>query len=247
MKVKLLCFSLFFGATLFSAPPPVADHEGRKTFLIGTGRSGNHWLRYSLQCITKRRCENTPPLPSSDCRLPPIFCHHNACQMKNSSPKRDYLILLVRNYKECLLRYTHHDLNKIRYFLKKDPPFSYFHNLIAFDKWDPKRRIMVYYEDLIEKPEEVYLRILDLLKESKERLPKFLDNLEQHQQISIAYYDIIQDAHGGSFSKGKDHLFHSNQESVEFLKEMDQIIMERWPDLFNKYLSRYQTNLDYDA
>ena len=234
----LFCSCLAISAFASGHKTLLFDSEGRKTLAIATGRSGNHWFRYSLQYLTERRCGDNRFNLYFDKKKPVICAQHNVYQVKGRDPNRDYLILLVRNYKECMLRGNDHDIERIKEMLTDEKVCSYFHNLEVFNRWHPKRRILVYYEDLIDHPRETLGSVLDLIGESRRRLPDFIKNIEKHRQKTLAYYDRT---HKGARSRGKDHLFHSKQEAIEDLEEIDEMIIDRWPTLFEKYLTRYKS------
>jgi len=72
-------------------------------------------------------------------------------------------------------------------------------NLMEFDKWPEENKLLIYYEDLIIKPKEIF-----------EKASQFL-NIENSLDNFFENYDFIFDssikAYGKSFSLGKDIIY----------------------------------------
>lgn len=166
-------------------------------------------------------------------------------------PQSDYLILILRNYKESMLRHFDDNADQVLDHLRDDSScvnqLRFFQHLRHFDNWPKERRLLIYYEDLMTKPKEEFSIFINFLGIPDTRLNSFINNLQQHQQNVIDLYNrehIKRHLPGiGSRSEGKDLLFHSKKVPNEILMQMDEIAKARAPDLYQKYLKRFETLL----
>ncbi len=91
----------------------------------------------------------------------PIWKAHDRqwmIDMGTYNPEEEILILLLRNYKEEIGK--HSKGNFTNFF------DSYFENLQVYDNWNPEKRYLVLYEDIITKPVETFKKLLDFIGES---------------------------------------------------------------------------------
>ena len=208
-------------------------------------------MRYSIEYLTRRpTCSilyftnekkisaanhplgNTYEIGIDLDREPVYKMHH----MENhANPKKDYLIFLVRNYKECLIRELHNSKKKALLYLL-NPQNQFCKNIREFDKWPEERRLLIYYEDLITQPSDVYKKLTAFLDEGTEKVENFIEELDQHRQNCINFY--IEYA-GPSVTKGKEKLHHSKKFTLEQRCHMDQLIRNNLKNLYDKYLTRY--------
>ena len=164
-------------------------------------------------------------------------------------PESDYLILILRNYRESMLRHYQGDYNRVISHLEDDSndplQLSFFSNLQHFDEWPEKRKILIYYEDLLQFPKRELGRFIRFLNAPWTRYNNFIKDIEKHKQKTINLYN--QGAikrkikTPGSQSEGKDFLYHSKKVPQEYLHQMDFLAKERAPNLYDKYLLRYKT------
>ena len=229
-------------------------YEEPQVFLLSYPRSGNTWMRFCLEYLTKPpTCsfkENpadikiySQPLGLSireletDLSKPCIWKVHSRKRIEQIAPclpHQDKIIFLIRNYRECLLR----DLrDPLRILLElKNPDAIYFDNLSLYEKWDPKLRLMIYYEDLIENPRFELQRVLLFLEEPSDLLEKFLIELPSLKQLSLTFYKKNL---GPTNSEGIDLHHHSKRISKALREEMDFEVMQRYPLFWERYLSHY--------
>jgi len=173
----------------------------------------------------------------TDLSLPPIWKVHSQQRMEESGgfdKNQDYLILLVRNYKECLIR----DLRRMKTVWEalSAPHFLYLENLKLYDIWNVDRKILIYYEDFLLHPRETLERLLLFLNESLDPLDPFFDQFEMHRHNSLTFYQAYI---GPSLSQGENLHFHSNSLSPKIRIAMDQQVQSKEPELFYTYLTRY--------
>jgi len=227
-----------------------------KCYLVSFPKSGNTWMRYCLEYLTKR-----PTLPISfykdgrhsghynimryphDFRHPlnvdylkfPIIKCHFPEQIFNEKflpfdKNNDILILLIRNYKEVIPSH----MNKL------EVSKFYFNILEAYENWNPANRILIYYEDFISNPEVELVRLLQFLNEPPKYLINFLENYKFHKTQCINDYakNISK-----PITQGNTALFYSKKYSITELIEIDEKIKKMYPILAKKYLTRYFENL----
>ena len=274
MKLFLL-LSVFwmFSLTGIEIPYPysiVSEGGGyrEQDFLVSYERSGNTWMRYCLEFLTKR-----PTIRLSDEELLEKYVeikpqgHHLRLPIQNeidldvdytnqaiikvhdfvkryprAVPRRSLgtkFILLIRNPKECFYRHIGSEKGVIK--AVKTPNFYFFTNLIRFDSWPNENRLLVYYEDFITNPRETLSKVLSFLGEEDTYMDDFFRDYEFHKKRCIDHYEYLQKQdHQYSHTKGESLIFHSSKMSKETLREVDHLIQLNYPDLWKKYLSRYE-------
>lgn len=219
------------------------------TILLSYPRCGNSWLRFCIEAISEQ-----PSYPDSEY----IKSLRNIVEVKGNyilrkehslddplnldkvsvidSPmyKNLKLILLLRNYKECIIRQGNDYNDAI--LGKHKGKYNYMGNIHQFDLWTKEKRLLIYYEDLLTHPEKELRKIVAFMGLDENKLNSFMEKYEYYRDSSIQAYHTLQDP---SASKGKDLLYHSRQRPKERMKEWDERIKESHPDMFEKYLKRY--------
>jgi len=217
--------------------------------LLSYPRCGNSWLRFCVEAISKKptspnntyiqEMRNFIRIDSQESVLEKAhtlfeFGIDGLTYKQNKTVYHNTkLILLLRNYKECIMRQNNNYEDSI---LPKQKRFNYMENIIEFETWPKENGLVVYYEDLIVNPKTVLKQCIDFLKLNGDGIDEFIDKHDHYKQKSIEVYDKLM----GSSSKGKDLSFHSDKKSKEFLKQWDNKIKEKHLDMFNKYLIRYE-------
>ncbi|MDX8430981.1 MAG: sulfotransferase domain-containing protein [Candidatus Algichlamydia australiensis] len=201
-------------------------------------RCGTHWLMYCIGHFSHRECRAGPKLISystagieHDPTLPPYRHTHFHSQVEKSDDT--LLILQVRNYKECMIRH-HRSVKKALQNISEKK--NYFENLKLYDSWDPERRLLVYYEDLILHPKQTLTKVLKFLDcYDEQELEEFLFNIAAHRRKVLQFYK----KYGGARSKGKDLTYHSKDVSDRELQALDDYAKKNYPNLWKKYLWMY--------
>ena len=209
--------------------------------LMSYSRSGTNWLRYFMEMVSER------PTPGFERYIKGrtdylIDRAHAAFKVAHRHPK---LILVLRDYRECLIRQHGAEQLKafptIKAFLEEkylfQPAFWYIKNIQAFDHFD-RPKLLLYYEDLIAFPERELERLADFLEFDEAATTTFFQNIEEHQIASVQYYNKNQKSH----TKGKPTTLvqHSEAFSLAERQAFDQYYQNYFPDLFQKYLERYR-------
>ena len=235
----------------------VYGSENLTIYLLRAPCSGSHWFFYLTNTLFekniltdgKRYLKEFPPKAGGN-----ISAAHNPYDLhfRSKSYKNERLIVLVRNYRECMLRnyrLAENVKNEILYqasynrlALHPDWVFNlrmnhYFHNLRVFELWNPEKRLMVYYEELLTNPRKVISQIAAFIGESskQDEIDQFVENLEEHSQKSLAIYEGTYISH----SKGKSLLHHSEKIGRKESRKLDQLVRKHFPYFLRKYLSAY--------
>jgi hypothetical protein len=223
--------------------------------LLSYPRSGNTWFRYCVEFLTKKPTIGYIRSDAAGFDREPIGSfvdigvnrsqdnilvkRHATEEVGNFMGEVDgpieKLILIVRDYKEVVIR--HRKLSPTLDLLKDSchtvaPSQNYIQMIEYFDNFEGEK-LMVYYEDLINKLEPTLKSVLDFLGEDDLNLKGFISDIDTHRQQSIGVY-------GGSETNGKTAKFHSNRLNPEQKKSWDEHLKDVCPDLFNKYLIRYE-------
>jgi hypothetical protein len=154
------------------------------------------------------------------------------------------VMLVLRDYRECLLR--HHRSLWLRNpivneFLvdrsEEQPARWYIENIEAFDEY-PREKLLLYYEDLVIKPETIIPRLSEFLGLNPERTADFIDRLDAKAAQSVGIYAASGRLSVTGASRDLRHHAHEHLSAAQQL-EFDTFYRERYSNLFEKYLKRY--------
>jgi len=215
--------------------------------LLSYPRSGNSWIRYCVEAITKKPTygytkskaplenpigSNIPTL-GVDLKVDPILLKRH----ETFSTKRvDKLILVIRNYKEVIVR--HHEGTKItlatlqRSCSSNKTSRNYVDVIRYFDDFKGEK-LLVYYEDFITDVECELRKIAEFLGEGVDNIDEFVNKLDGHKKKSLTLYRP-------SITKGKNVIHHSNKLTKGLKSSWDKFLRNKCGDLFEKYLIRYE-------
>lgn len=159
------------------------------------------------------------------------------------NPKTDKLIVLVRNYRECMLRHFNYCKTLLMSNLhnKTKRNLHYFQILNVYDQWDDERRLLVHYEDLMQNPKSEFKKVADFLNVPPKKYKAFISNIAAHAQRGY----IIKKRQGNrAYSRNKGLDYHTKKVNhSEFFQNLDHEIKMHYPDLWAKYLMRYEYQL----
>lgn len=141
--------------------------------------------------------------------------------------------MIVRNYFESMIS-IHKDIQTVQKIIQKSKSY-YFDILQLYDSWNSNKRLLIYYEDLIQDFENQMKKMLSFLEIDDNNLQSFMENYENLSEQCLHAYTITF----GLGSGGKDLLFHSKNIPRTQLKKIEVIIKRQFPDLWHKYLTRY--------
>ncbi len=277
MKIKNFLFLLI---TSFIV---VSDVQA-KIYVLGYPKSGNNLLCYSLANILRKpvllgQGVLFEPNPLGDVsawigkykekikteELIDVinFEHHPAgLSLHKANQINDYLIVIVRNYRECFIRGMLQErengealfepqevLTKVELLRSLDSipdcydtnAIDYINVLRCYDEWNPEKRILVYYEDLIEDFDltmknclismnvDIQCTSLDeFLMQKRERLAESRNNYRFGETVS------------------ENDINHHTKKwlSIDVIKQIDMEMKTNFPYFWDKYLSHYEFHED---
>jgi hypothetical protein len=217
----------------------------RKVLLLSYPRSGNSLVKYFI----KRSIDVTEV---NDCRFQTaikkgkditfdrfgknfFFKEHFAEYCTKFDNKDDILVLVLRNYKECLPRHSGTRIG-INNFTKQEIK-KYVSNILFYENWvGPK--ICLYYEELIISFEKTYSCVLPVLGDivDMKKHNDLFKNLQVHKDACLKQYTKVC----GSHTYGKSVIFHSKKLTKEVKQFMDINVSEALGiKLMKKYLNNY--------
>lgn len=241
------------------------DRVENEIFFITPFRSGTNLALCSLQLLTSKpiRWFNYSRLKKTggegtnrlnlkiDNSKKPLYRNHFVTHLDEVDALKNKLIMVIRNPKEVILRYCEDNLIDFKKYLSNtamhfkyissDKSFNYYLRLLRFyEQWEGEK-YLVYYEDLLLHPQVVLKELLEFMQEGDERLEDYLENMDEYRARMLDSYSKQHKDTGGGVSKGKDILYHSKKVPVEYLQKADRILQAKAPDLWEKYLFRYET------
>lgn len=257
LLLLLLCSTTVYGKVVLNmTPPPPEDPIESKTALLTYPRSGTMWFQWCLTYGANRfwkkesRLWENFDLEIDFSRPLLLHTHHPHYLEKVYRPEKDKIILIVRNYRECMIRnYGVGSVSEIIRNIEGNPRKKlnvlwYFKNLELYDNWPEENRLLVYYEDLVKKPRKVFDRVLAFLGEDPDAMDDFFANYEEQREKSLAWRNSI----GGFMiaqSRGKKLSFHSNRIPKRVRIQFDEVVKESYPHLWERYLKHYQFAPNY--
>ena len=174
------------------------------------------------------------------------------------------VVLVIRNYKENIFRESQvwklnlfdgeENLNEAHLravfswyctqnrMCKYDPDYQqygntgtqlYFDNIAFFDQLPEENKLLIYYEDLIHETEKELYRICDFFETSYEYIPVLMKDYGKYKNRILAFYPENK-------TTGTEKIYYSKKYSVKQKKQVDEYVKQHYPDLWEKYLQRYQ-------
>ncbi len=208
--------------------------------------SGSHWLAYCINVLTGAQFVGVDKSGTYECAgtLGYIGKTHGQSPgwWKSFNVEKDALIVLVRNYKECLVRQRKLTFDAMREDCLgvQGTNVDYVAILQRYDEMPKDRRILIYYEDLMGAPWGEISRLLKFLVPfgfMHSGMVLFMQTIEQYKVYSRQIYNAGVE-HTPCETKGEP-IFHSKKLSQEDKLKIDSFLRVNYPDIFNKYLVRY--------
>tara|TARA_R110002110_G_scaffold287886_10_gene502339 strand:- start:12223 stop:13035 length:813 start_codon:yes stop_codon:yes gene_type:complete len=240
--------------------------DSNRTYLVSYPRSGANWLRYCLEATTKLPTIGVQPLDPNtlldkaieealnkilggtlgvdlEGDQSTVLLQHTH-RWHAATPHVD-IVLIVRNFKECILRdfrgiSTNDDVvkkiirdNSLKILNEHGGttrPGAPAHSALGTEGWSwggllrsyishRGRKHIVYYEDLKLHPEKTLRELLEFLNipDAYSKLNEFMVNINHHNNVSIALYN---NGVAKSYTDGSQNMsFHSD----EFLTKDERI------------------------
>lgn len=228
----------------------LAAYSGERTFIFSFPGSANTWMRYCLEYLTQRPSfarfdggrhpVDMPlgliahfPIDMDKAPLEKVHSPSDILAAKGDIEK-SWLIFIVRNPKEALARhFSNKELsNFVNFGNMTQQMETYFDNIQTFHNWDPSKRILIYYEDLITFPQEALTAVLQFMQEPIGGIVEFMRDYSNHKKIGLA----IKERLSHNFTNGEGVIFHSNKLTKQSRETIDKFITERYPLLWEIYL-----------
>lgn len=207
--------------------------------LISYSRCGTNWVLHMIEFMSQGK------VPRGMDKNGPFVVDraHMGFKVINGYKKA---ILLLRDYKECIVR--HHGVetvqsSDIESFLNKtsgsQPPNWYIKNIESFERFKGDKHV-VYYEDLIQYPQESISSLASFLGLPGDLAKAYIDQIESFSNQSLSEYQAL--GHTTETHNNRENLkFHQQKLSGEELETFDSYFKSQLQrkGLFEKYLSRY--------
>ncbi len=229
---------------------------------LSPGVSGTHLTMQNIYMATKgpvhlikpSRCikKYNPLRVSIDKTVKPYFHTHNPCHLQLINKDSNKLLLVVRNYKNWMIRQNIAERTKrslpvpnlgsseecLKILQTRKSALQYFLYLRAYDRWPQNSRLMLHYEDLIESPKECLQKIQSFLGNESCDIAADLKQLDDLKAKSKEFYNTRLSHYGGSRSSGTANYFDAV--CTKDLKSLDEQIRRINPRLYDAYISRYR-------
>jgi hypothetical protein len=228
-------------------------------FIISFSRSGNHLTRFLLEWFSGRptlgcrgngkdvplyaKPELKSVLSHVNPKLEPIGSKHYYFDLpKNPIVESDTVLLILRNYKECVLRHTLSS-RSLDDNDSVDQIIAYLTNYIDIIQWVHEwkgKLIIVYYEDLISNLADTVPKLLNALNMYDEK--KWNEFYSKKDDLLASCIDIYDNTDNiGSITKGSDtEYYQKHMVDTDLLNRMDTIVREKIEDY--SLVSRYMTD-----
>lgn len=212
-----------------------------RPLLASYPRSGTNWTRYIIESLSGRPTPGQTRLIEGTNYY--IDRAHQAYPVMNRYKK---VVLVLRDYRECILRHQKAVWSNYSDVLSllsdqgiREPASWYIENLKAFDAFEGDK-LLIYYEDLIQKPDETIILLAEFIELDRDKTQAFLNSMDNHIKMSVQAY--TKKAHSSDTSKSKDLSYHAKTKlTPEQVQDFDNFYFTQYPELAQKYLRRYGT------
>ena len=199
----------------------------KKVYVVAYPKSANNWTSYCIRTLTG---------------ISVGYNHGYYADLKPNKQKiKPHIVFLLRNYRECTNSHRgSNEKQKLKDVTLLQPNSQNYISLLKmFDNYDPDKKLLVYYEDLMTDPKIQLEKILEFLEHhNSKKLDEFIEGIDNHREISLnKYHQRFKTKTDGNPDR---LLFHSSQLSSEFKNQIDSTVEKSHPELFQKYLLRYK-------
>ena len=210
--------------------------------LVSYSRSGTNWIRYVIETISgsptpgQNRVHEGQDyvIDRAHCGFPEMEFHPE-------------VLLLIRDYRECLVRHhqrSWHPQDDVEEFLEDkmvdQSPTWYIKNIKEFEKYDGKKEVIYYENEILKNPIKSVKKTASFLSLDPERTEKFINNVDEHVKRSVGLYK--EGGHSSSTAESKDSMHHAKKNlTTKQLRDFDEYYSSRYPKIFEKYLSVYDS------
>lgn len=225
----------------------------KDNLLLSFPRSGNSWIRYFLEFISKKPtsigtvkdcqkgAKKSDPLSIKlglgvdiDEKCIAIKRHRADHDWDTWTKDTCQLVFLMRDYKEAIIRHIEPE-NVANDADPRKCIGEYMHCLDFYDKFDG-RKCLVTYEGMLLHPRIEINKVVEFLGVPKGTYyEEFFKDFETHRKKSVTTY------HGGSHTGGevKNMHQHANSAGKLVVNNISNIIKNEYAELYDKYLKHY--------
>ena len=215
-------------------------------------KSGTNLTIGTIQVLTRKPAESYTGSVTNRLELNldrskiPLWRTHETRFIRNLDPNTSRLLLVIRNYKECITKAYLQGINftpsQVRNcIVNGEAEFNhYIDNLNYYNSWpNDETKLIIYYEDLISQPRVEICKILDFFGEQDADVDGFFANYDYWSKRIL---DSYKKQHGAQHSSGGNKaIYHSKDFPISILQEIDRSIQVHYPVLWEKYLNRYES------
>jgi hypothetical protein len=226
----------------------ITGFERRDLPLLMTySRSGTNWIRYVVELLTGRPTPGHQRLHGGE-----DYVIDRAHQGYRVASEYERIILVVRNYKESLIRHYIDEWKgdearqgsvDVVGFLEdrsgSQPPMWFIENVRAYHEFSGDK-LLLYYEDLMTQPEAELRKLIEFLDLPRDGVEDLFENLDEHRQQSVGLYRQNQE----SYTEGSSEKLSYHSDTLlsdDEKRAFDAYYAERYPELYRLYLQRYAT------
>lgn len=251
MQKILFILVLIFACTQLHSEE--ANNPIEKVIFLSSPRSGVNLITCSLLVITRKPIGNfdTGQIfvnPSNrvdiepNTQLPFIYRTHDVTLLQQTSSVINKLVFVTRNPKELLFRkFPNITLDDLNSSLVTDFIEAYLERFRLYESWTDTNRKIVFYEDFIVHDDETLLELLAFMKEEPIFYSDYIQNKQHYLKMILDSYKNQHAGSGTSVEKDKPKAtHHSKNADPALLQKIDQILQKE-PEIWNKYLQRFQT------
>lgn len=250
--MKLWLFFILLSTPVFS-----------QVYILGYPKSGNNLFCFSLSHILNEEIWMINPNASLQRWFSPslsattnhsfLFSHApHLLGLHKADQNRDHLIVIVRNYREALIRFAIDTPSQLKEFTPdkiisllfqslQAPTscyqmggYDYINILRCYDNWNPKTRTLIYYEDLLTDFEATMANCLMSLNVQECKFDEFVAHKE-------AYFKQCKESYryGKTMSQGDLTYHQKTWLSPKVARRIDLLVQQKFPYYWNQYLQRY--------
>lgn len=191
--------------------------------LLSYPRSGNSWIRYIIEFLTRSNTQDMANRkgfrgPSiKKVNKPFVYKRHFVSDIRKLKPETfDRMILVVRNYKEVIVR--HHGKCRSNPNLWKSMFEVYFDDIKYYDNFEGDKMV-IYYEDVVMDVNSVVVQLKNFFDVSDDIVNDFLNDISNHTSSSIKDYEKSNE----SVTKGNSLNFHMKKITDNVWKAIEDI------------------------
>jgi len=230
--------------------------------LLSYPRSGNTWLRYCVEFLSKKPTIGYTSANASnfdknalgafnssmgvDLKSDPILIKRHMVGFGYGKDTHipdwttsDKLLLIIRDYKEVLIRHNKgkKDINTLKKSCESHIISKNYTQLIQYYETFPGEKLLIYYEDIITNLDNTLKQICNFINIDDTHLNDFIKNVSNHKKNSLSIY-------GQSHTKGKNIKSHSHKLNKGEKIKWDTFIKIKLGEISDKYLERYYETQD---